>query len=499
MKYDIVVIGAGLGGLECGYTLSRLGMSVCVLEQGAQAGGCLQTFRRAGTTFDTGFHYVGGLGKDQALGTLMRYYDLGELPWQKLDDQGFDEVIMADNSYLFPTGHKAFEQRFCDYFPHEARGIKEYAKLLATVGGNVLNRQFGEGGDLAAFYDSLFSRSAYDYLNSLFRDERIINVLSGTSQKLEPYGGLPLYTFAQTNESYIESAWRLAGGGETLVNALVGGIEKNGGKVSLRANVVELSEKEGEITAVVLSDGERIEGAKFISNIHPARTLSLIPESKAVRGSYRRRVTGLENTYGMFTVNIKLKQGTLPYPNRNIHIHTGAGDVWNYHKYEQGVKPRYILASYTVPSDESEGFAECVDLLTPMHWQEVERWSDTEVGQRGEEYKSFKEKRAQECMDIAEQYIPGLRSAADRYYTSTPLTWRDYTGTVNGSAFGIRKDCDNLAYTMLPVRTPLKNLFLTGQNPAIHGIMGVSMTALSTCAHIVGEDCIKEDFSRRTK
>ena len=42
MKYDAVIIGSGLGGLECAHILSKAGMSVLLLERGTQAGGCLQ-------------------------------------------------------------------------------------------------------------------------------------------------------------------------------------------------------------------------------------------------------------------------------------------------------------------------------------------------------------------------------------------------------------------------------------------------------------------------
>ena len=61
-----IVIGSGLGGLECGVILARHGFEVTVLEQERQIGGSLQTFVRKGSdgkthSFDTGFHYVGGL------------------------------------------------------------------------------------------------------------------------------------------------------------------------------------------------------------------------------------------------------------------------------------------------------------------------------------------------------------------------------------------------------------------------------------------------------
>lgn len=44
-KYDIIIIGSGLGGLECGAILSKEGYNVCVLEKNELFGGCFQTYR----------------------------------------------------------------------------------------------------------------------------------------------------------------------------------------------------------------------------------------------------------------------------------------------------------------------------------------------------------------------------------------------------------------------------------------------------------------------
>ena len=50
-KYDIIIIGSGLGGLECGAILSKEGFNVCVVEKNTQFGGCFQTYRRKGHLF----------------------------------------------------------------------------------------------------------------------------------------------------------------------------------------------------------------------------------------------------------------------------------------------------------------------------------------------------------------------------------------------------------------------------------------------------------------
>ncbi len=58
MKYDIIIIGSGLGGLECAYILSKEGYNVCVLEKNARVGGCLHDFKIEGTIFEKGVHYI---------------------------------------------------------------------------------------------------------------------------------------------------------------------------------------------------------------------------------------------------------------------------------------------------------------------------------------------------------------------------------------------------------------------------------------------------------
>ena len=94
--------------------------------------------------------------------------------------------------------------------------------------------------------------------------------------------------------------------------------------------------------------------------------------------------------------------------------------------------------------------------------------------------KQLKEQLADECVLLAERVIPGLASMVSHRYISTPLTWHDYTLTPQGSAFGIRKDYRQPLLTMLSPRTPIPNLLLTGQSIHVHGLEGVTMTALQT-------------------
>lgn len=485
MKYDAVIIGSGLGGLECAHILSKAGMSVLLLERGTQAGGCLQSYRRHGLAFDTGFHYVGGLDEGQSLHSAFRHLGLLRLPWQRLDNH-FDRVTIGNQTFSFAQGYDAFVETLTVAFPAERDALNKYADMLKQCGEqqfDALNPQTGESSVLSR----LFETSAYQYLTETFHDPLLINVLCGTSLKMElRKESLPLFTFAHGNGSFIESSWRLKGDGSLIVNSLADGIRMHGGEIICNAEVRELVEKDGKLVHAVCSNGEIYEGNIFISNIHPAVTCNLVKQSSKMKKVYRSRITHLENTFGMFTVSLRIKPQTLRYFNWNQYIYKEP-DVWAFHLKNNPVSG--VLVSCRIPEDGSK-YVQQVDLLTPMNWSECEQWSHIEVGRRGEDYKAMKKRVADECITLAERFIPGLRDRITGCYTSTPLTYRNYTLTPEGSAYGLRKDFRNPMITLLSPRTPIPNLLLTGQNLMLHGLHGVTMTALFTCAEVLGKEPI---------
>lgn len=485
MKYDAVIIGSGLGGLECAHILSKAGMSVLLLERGTQAGGCLQSYRRLGLAFDTGFHYVGGLDEGQSLHSAFRHLGLLRLPWQRLDNH-FDRVTIGNQTFSFAQGYDAFVETLTAAFPAERDALNKYADMLKQCGEqqfDALNPQTGESSVLSRFFET----SAYQYLTETFHDPLLINVLCGTSLKMElRKESLPLFTFAHGNGSFIESSWRLKGDGSLIVNSLTDGIRMHGGEIICNTEVRELVEKDGKLVHAVCSNGEIYEGTIFISNIHPAVTCNLVKQSSRMKKVYRSRITHLENTFGMFTVSLRIKPQTLRYFNWNQYIYKEP-DVWTFHLKNNPVSG--VLVSCRIPEDGSK-YVQQVDLLTPMNWSECEQWSHTEVGRRGEDYKAMKKRVADECITLAGRFIPGLRDRITGCYTSTPLTYRNYTLTPEGSAYGLRKDFRNPIITLLSPRTPIPNLLLTGQNLMLHGLHGVTMTALFTCAEVLGKEPI---------
>ena len=131
------------------------------------------------------------------------------------------------------------------------------------------------------------------------------------------------------------------------------------------------------------------------------------------------------------------------------------------------------------------GYAHTGVILSYMQWSDVAQWADTKVGRRGQDYKDFKERKAQRLIASLERHFPGVSSKIKRYYTSTPLTYRDYTGTEHGGMYGCAKDIAMGAACRVPHRTKIPNLLQTGQNINSHGMQGVIVGTIVTCSELL--------------
>jgi len=403
------------------------------------------------------------------------------LPWKHLDPQGYDLVTIGGETFSFVEGYRNFADTLAERFPRERTSLYKYVELM-------------ERADLMPLGDpevqSLCAVNAYNYLCETFTDPLLIDVLAGNALKTElRRESLPLFHFFHS--SFVGGgAWRLCGCGDEIVSMLVSDIRSMGGTLVTGVQVEELIEKDGKIAAARSTDGTTFEADVFISDVHPQQTFALVKESHCLSRLFRRRIDMLENTWGMFTVSL-VTDGTIPYFNHNKFIYRQA-NVWEQPAVgnitgqgNSGIDRVMVSCLADTEANHGAGHPLVIDLLTPVPFSLFESWSDSRVGRRGDGYLALKQRLADECIALAETAISGLRDAISaRQQTSTPLTWRDYTLTPNGSAYGLRKDSRQPLMTILSPRTPIPNLFLTGQNLMLHGLEGVTMTALQTCQAI---------------
>jgi all-trans-retinol 13,14-reductase len=485
-KFDIVIVGSGLGGLLCGHILSKEGYSVCILEKNKQIGGCLQTFTRDNCIYDTGIHYIGSLDEGQILHQYFKYFGLiGNLKLKKLDIEIFDSFYFEDikKEFYYSMGYDRFIKTLSEAFPHERDALIKYCDKLKEISNSLALYNLEE--ITTNFIETnYFKENAFDFIKSITSDKRLQNVLAGSNVL---YAGdpekTPLFIHALVNASFIESSYRLIDGSQQMATILADSIIKNNGIIRANSKVTRLFCENNKVAFCEIENGDRIEAKYFISDVHPDLTLDII-ENDILRKIYRNRIKSLENTISCFALYISLKENTFKYMNYNYYYFAN-NNVWTAASYDDCDWPEsYLLI--TPATSKSEVYADNIIVMTYMKYDELKQWEYTTVGKRGDDYIEFKKNKAEKLLDMVEKKFPDIRKQMKSYYTSTPLTYRDYTGTKNGSLYGILRDSNEPMKSFVSPRTKIPNLIFTGQNVILHGVLGVSIGAILSCAEIVG-------------
>ena len=495
-RYDVIIIGSGVGGLITANILAKEGYKVCVLEKNKQVGGALQVYVRKRVIFDTGVHYIGGLDKGQNLYQIFSYLGIMDRLKLKKMDEVFDTIIIGgdDKEYKLSQGYENFVQNLLPDFPDEEKAIRQFCDKLQEICNKFPLYNLRSGGSYEEKAD-IMDIDTRAYLASITNNKKLRAVLAGNNLL---YAGqadkTPFYVHALILNSYIESCWKCVDGGSQIAKLLRKNIHDLGGIVKIHAEVSSIVEENGRITHVSLKNGDELYADTFVSNVHPAQTLSML-RSLVLRNSFRNRVTQLENSASSFTVDIILKPGCFPELTSNYYFHK-EGEVWNGANYKPEEWPLIygvFMPSYTNTTFGTPRYARAVSLLTYMRYEEVAQWADTfntvsAEEDRGSDYEIFKRERAERLIDLVSEKFPALRSSIDHYYTATPLSYRDYMGTADGTMYGIVKDYRDPLKTMVSPRTKLPNFYFTGQNLNMHGILGAAMSAISTCNSILDSE-----------
>ena len=106
-------------------------------------------------------------------------------------------------------------------------------------------------------------------------------------------------------------------------------------------------------------------------------------------------------------------------------------------------------------TEDGQEYAQYAEIMLPMDYQEVAKWAGTTTGQRGSEYQEFKQRKAERVLNLLGHLFPGISSCIENYESSTPLTYCDYTGTTNGSTYGILHDKNAPELTSVSQRTKI--------------------------------------------
>ncbi|GAB7080992.1 phytoene desaturase family protein [Megalodesulfovibrio paquesii] len=496
--HDVIIIGAGLGGLSCAAHLARNGFKVLLLEQHYRLGGYATSFPRHGEGLAAKAAEAGGAGGAGAFtcevslhasalaapGTKSMLQELGV--WDSLELVPHKHAWCSHfPDFSFEIPHKAgldgFEHQLTAVFPNDAQGIAAYFDLWRKVMREVaaLDAQAAHGpteasgASQAAFpttYPALWAirdKSVGQLVDAHITNPRVQAVLTQSCG----YYGLPPSTLSAffylvpTGEYLEFGGAYLKGTSQSLSNALGAAIKAAGGTVRTHVAVDSILVEQGRAVGVTTSDGQQHRARAVVCNASAPQLLeSLLPEG-SLPAQARTRLEAGTPSPGCCIVWLGLNQDitkTCPTPEQSFYA--GLDPEQSFAASLKGEYER-VSCSMMVYDNLVPGFSPpgcstlCIMCLSGYDpWQ---RFELDYLADRKEAYLQEKRRVADLLIQRVEQLaLPGLSQMIVMREESTPLTNLRFTGNTYGSIYGYAPTVDNAFMTRLPNAQALPGLFL---------------------------------------
>jgi phytoene dehydrogenase-like protein len=477
---DVVVIGSGIGGLSTGILLAKAGFTVTVLEKNRQPGGMMRGYTRRGLECPVGVHYLGALGSGQILRRFFDFLEVSsEIELERMGHTGvIDRYIFDDLTFDLPEGMDAYEKNLRAAFPDEQHQITGIMQLLRRAEKHLNSLDFLFSDEIGFAQPEQF-KAIGEIMTRLGCSAGLKGVLGVPSGWIgvQP-DQCPAFYHNMALASYLMSSWRVKKGVQ-MVDAFVNRLENLGGRIVCGDGVESILVESRSVRGVRLVSGTEIEAPVVVGAIHPKVVLAMLPDS-AVRPLYRKRISGLKDTYGILCVHAQLDAAAHPEMSHNI---------FRIDRDENGNIPD--LRYYQI---RGQGGKSVMSILTSGKAELWRKWENTRTGQRGSDYVEAKEEQARILLGEAEKIFGPLKDCRllDVY---TPLTIRDWVNSPEGSAYGVERSCDQLFSASLLNRSSVAGLFLAGQSVMAPGVIGTIMGSFQTAKFILGPERFRKEVA----
>jgi phytoene dehydrogenase-like protein len=477
----VLIIGAGVGGLSTAIILAKLGFDVTVLEKNAQPGGLMRSYSRDGIDCAVGVHYLGALDRGQILRTFFDYLGITKaIPVTRMGQNGiidryiFDSSSTIQSPFDMPQGIDAYADNLSRAFPLEQHKIAKFLVPLHSAAKQLHGLEFLYAKDSGFSFSDQFEPLG-NILSELQCSPELQSVISIPSCWLGvPLSDCPAYYHNMALASYLSSSWRLNQKGSDMAAAFTARLKQLGGKIITGEEIHKINVQSRVVQGLQLQSGENLNASIVIGAVHPKLVLQMLAQED-VKPSYRKRISNLQDTHGIFSVHVQIDgktHGEIPYNIFKVDTDKN-GEVAD-------------LKYYQIRKSEKKD-VNLLSILTSGKDELWATWEQTRSGRRGEEYLAAKQQHASTLIAEAEQLLGSFKGAKilDAY---TPLSIRDWVNSPGGSAYGVSRSSSQILATALLNRTAVKGLYLAGQNVTAPGIIGSIMGSFSTVKLLLGPD-----------
>ena len=491
--WDVIVIGAGIGGLVTASQLAAKGAKVLVLERYLIPGGSGGSFQREGYTFDVGASMIFGFGDKGHTNLLTRALaDVGQHCDTIPDPAQLEYHLPGGLSVAVARNYERFLADLSALFPHETKGIRAFYDTCWQV-FNCLDAMPLLSLEDPAYLAKVFFKAPLaclglarwlpvnvgDVARKHISDPALLKFID---MECFCWSVMPADLTPMINAGMVFSDRHAGGinypkgGVGVIASKLVAGLESLGGSIRYKSRVTKVLLENNTAVGVKLASGEELLARRVVSNATRWDTFGALVDAAhtpKAETTWRRRY---KPSPSFLSLHLGIDAQIVP---EGYHCHHLLLERWEEMEAEQGV----VFVSMPTLLDPELAPAErhIVHAFTPSsmeHWQ----------GLTPAAYRAKKQADADRLIARLEAILPGLKGAIRHREVGTPRSHRRFLGRMGGS-YGPIPALRLPGLLPMPFnRTGLTGLYAVGDScfPG-QGLNAVAFSGFA-CAHRIGAD-----------
>lgn len=479
--YDVIVIGAGGGGLAAASTLARAGKRILLIEQRPVVGGYMSSFKRGDYNFEVSHMAMESLDSGHHTRDLM--IELGimdRLSYVRLDPMY--RIIFPDSIVDIPADPDKYKEMLEKQYPREADGIDDFfddLESIYTFASIVFPMKRGDypGYIWSALTHPVSFWPLLKYINSTFpevimdyniKDPKLLMTMCmyafGMGGDIINMSGVVAMGFLSVlhygGYNYV------LGGGTAISKALEDNIRDSGGEILLSTRVDKILIENGRAAGVRTSDGREYKSRYIVSNANGPDTFFKLVGREHLPEDYVKKLETLKIGNSVFLVYLGVNRDYRKYfpdGTGQLFIVDETSDLIKLGMYFiEGIPEKipYVLFNNSCvdPGLAPEG-KNVLHIMTALPYDWNNGWKEKEDYKK---YTDLKNNVGRILIKRLEKYLPDLSRHVEVMEVATPRTMEHFTSNPGGSIFGWDNTVNQSHIYRLPQNTPIDNLYLAG-------------------------------------